>query len=510
MIHHLFKRKPLSLIHEEMKGENRLRRVLGPWSLTSLGVGCIIGTGIFVLTGVAAHHKAGPALMLSFVVAGMACIFSALCYAEFASMAPVAGSAYTYAYVTLGEMFAWIIGWDLVLEYTVASATVAHGWSSYFQNFIAIFGLHVPKIVSTAPFEYNLTEGAFVATGSLFDLPALIIVAILTTVLVIGIKESARFNNLMVGLKVVVVLMVIAVGAFYVHPANWQPFAPYGWAGLSLFGKPVFGEAGPDGMPVGMLAGAAIIFFAYIGFDSVSTHAEEAHRPQRDVPFGIIASLILCTVLYIAVTLVLTGMVRYDQLDIHAPVAVAFQQVGLDWARFIIGLGAIAGMTSVMLVLMLSQPRVLLAMARDGLLPESFFGSIHPRFRTPWKSTIVTGMMVGTMASLIPLGVLAELVSIGTLLAFVIVCIAVLLMRYMHPQAERPFRCPGVPVVPVLGVLLCLALMLSLPFGNWLRLFAWMVAGMFIYFLYGRYHSVMAKQRLAEQAANAGCEPIAP
>jgi basic amino acid/polyamine antiporter, APA family len=510
MAHHLFKRKPLSLVHEEMKGENRLRRVLGPWSLTSLGVGCIIGTGIFVLTGVAAHHKAGPALMLSFVVAGMACIFSALCYAEFASMAPVAGSAYTYAYVTLGEMFAWIIGWDLVLEYTVASATVAHGWSSYFQNLIGMFGLHVPKIVSTAPFEYNLTEGVFLATGAWFDLPALVIVAILTIVLVIGIRESARFNNLMVIIKVAVVLMVIAVGVFYIDPANWQPFAPFGWAGVSLFGKPVFGQAGADGMPVGMLAGAAIIFFAYIGFDSVSTHAEEARRPQRDVPFGIIFSLALCTILYIAVTFVLTGMVRYDQLDIHAPVAVAFQQVGLGWAQFLIGLGAVAGMTSVMLVLMLSQPRVLLAMARDGLLPESFFGRIHPRFRTPWKSTIVTGMMVGAMASLIPLGVLAELVSIGTLLAFVIVCIAVLVMRYIHPQAERPFRCPGVPVTPVLGVLLCLALMLSLPFGNWLRLFAWMGAGMFIYFLYGRHHSVLARRRLADQAANAGCEPMTP
>jgi basic amino acid/polyamine antiporter, APA family len=510
MAHHLFKRKPLSLIHEEMKGENRLRRVLGPWSLTSLGVGCIIGTGIFVLTGVAAHHKAGPALMLSFVVAGMACIFSALCYAEFASMAPVAGSAYTYAYVTLGEMFAWIIGWDLVLEYTVASATVAHGWSSYFQNLIGMFGLKVPQIVCTAPFDYNLSQGVFVATGAWFDLPALVIVALLTIVLVIGIRESARFNNLMVGIKVVVVLMVIAVGAFYVNPANWQPFAPFGWAGLSLFGKPVFGQAGADGMPVGMLAGAAIIFFAYIGFDSVSTHAEEARQPQRDVPFGIITSLILCTVLYIAVTLVLTGMVPYDKLDIHAPVAVAFQQVGLRWAQFVIGLGAVAGMTSVMLVLMLSQPRVLLAMARDGLLPESFFGHIHPRFRTPWKSTIVTGIMVGGMASLIPLGILAELVSIGTLLAFVIVCIAVLVMRYIHPQAERPFRCPWVPVIPVLGVIFCLILMLSLPWGNWLRLFAWMGAGMFIYFLYGRQRSVLARQRLADQAANAGCEPMTP
>jgi APA family basic amino acid/polyamine antiporter len=507
MAHHLFKRKPLSLVHEEMKGDNRLRRVLGPWSLTSLGVGCIIGTGIFVLTGVAAHHKAGPSLMVSFVVAGLACVFSALCYAEFASMAPIAGSAYTYAYVTLGEMLAWVIGWDLVLEYTVASATVAHGWSSYFQNFIGIFHLHVPKIVSTAPFDYRLTEGVFAATGSAFDLPALVIVTALTIVLVIGIRESARFNNLMVGVKVAIVLMVIAIGAFYVDPANWQPFAPFGWAGLSLFGKPLFGQAGADGMPVGMLAGAAIIFFAYIGFDSVSTHAEEARRPQRDVPFGIIASLLICTVLYILVTLVLTGMVRYDQLDINAPVAVAFQQVGLRRAQFVISVGAVAGMTSVMLVLMLSQPRVLLAMARDGLLPESFFGAVHPRFRTPWKSTIVTGAMVGAMASFIPLGILAELVSIGTLLAFIIVCLAVLVMRYMHPQAERPFRCPWVPVIPILGVILCLILMLSLPWGNWLRLLAWMVAGMFIYVFYGRHHSVLARQRMKAQTPPPGVEP---
>jgi len=507
---HLFKRKPLSLVHEEMKGENRLRRVLGPWSLTSLGIGCVIGAGIFVITGEAAHNQAGPALTVSFVVAGLACIFSALCYAEFASMAPVAGSAYTYAYVTLGELFAWIIGWDLVLEYTVASATVAHGWSKYFQNFIGIFGLSVPHVVSNAPFEFDPGKAAFIATGTWFDLPALVIVAILTVVLVIGIRESTRFNNAMVALKVAVVLLVIGVGVFYVNPANWQPFAPFGWAGLSLFGKTLWGQTGVDGSPVGMLAGAAMIFFAYIGFDSVSTHAEEAKHPQRDVPFGIITSLIICTVLYIAVTLVLTGMVPRDQIDVNAPIAAAFQHVGLKWARFIISLAAVAGITSVMLVLMLSQPRVLLAMARDGLLPESFFGAVHSRFRTPWKSTILTGFMVGTLASLVPLDVLAKLVNIGTLLAFIIVCVAVLIMRYIHPQAERPFRCPGVPYIPILGVILCLILMLSLPFGNWLRLLAWMAGGMIIYFLYGRYHSVLARRRLADQAANAGCEPLTP
>jgi basic amino acid/polyamine antiporter, APA family len=494
---HLFQRKPLSLVHEEMKGENRLRRVLGPWSLTSLGVGCVIGAGIFVLTGIAAHNKAGPALTVSFITAGLACIFSALCYAEFASMAPVAGSAYTYAYVTLGELFAWIIGWDLILEYTVASATVAHAWSKYFQDFIGLFHIRVVHELSTAPFLYDSAKG-FLATGTWFDLPALVIVAILTTVLVIGIRESARFNNTMVAIKVGIVLLVIFVGVFHINPANWQPFAPFGWTGFSLFGKTLWGQTAPDGAPLGMLAGAAMIFFAYIGFDSVSTHAEEARRPQRDVPFGIIASLVLCTVLYIVVTLVLTGMVPYNEIDVDAPVSKAFGRIGLDWAQYIISLGAVAGITSVMLVLMLSQPRVLLAMARDGLLPESFFSAVHPRFRTPWKSTILTGMLVATMASLIPLEILAELVNIGTLFAFVIVCIAVLIMRYIHPTAERPFRCPWVPAVPILGVFFCLILMLSLPLQNWLRLFAWMAIGMVIYFFYGRHRSVLARNRNAQ------------
>jgi basic amino acid/polyamine antiporter, APA family len=501
MVHRLFKRKSLAMLHEEMKGDNRLRRILGPWSLTSLGIGCIIGAGIFVVTGYAAHFKAGPALLVSFMVAGLACIFSALCYAEFASMAPVAGSAYTYAYATLGEFFAWIIGWDLILEYTVASASVAHGWSKYFQNFIGIFHIKVPHIFAAAPFDYNPALGAFAYTGSWFDLPALVIVAIITVVLVIGIHESARFNNVMVAIKVAVVLLVIVVGAFYVKAANWHPFAPFGWSGLSFFGKTIWGQTAADGSPVGMLAGAAMIFFAYIGFDSVSTHAEEAKNPQRDVPIGIITSLVICTVLYICVTIVLTGMVPSDQIDTDAPVAAAFQRVGLPWGQFIVSLGAVAGITSVMLVLMLSQPRVLLAMSRDGLLPPGFFAAVHPRFRTPWKSTILTGVAVGLMASLIPLGILAELVNIGTLLAFVIVCLAVLFMRYINPQAERPFRCPMVPVIPILGALLCLVLMFSLPSANWLRLFIWMAAGIFIYFIYGRHHSVMARQRAAQHHA---------
>lgn len=499
MFRHIFKRKSLSLLHEEMKSDNRLRRVLGAWSLTSLGIGCVIGAGIFVITGLAASEKAGPSLMVSFVMAGTACVFAALCYAEFASMAPVAGSAYTYAYATLGELPAWIIGWDLILEYSVASSTVAHGWSKYFQNLIGMFGLKVPAALSNAPFDYSSTTGHFVQTGSWFDLPALVIVALLTVVLVIGIRESSRFNNIMVIIKVAVVVMVIVVGAFYIKAANWHPFAPFGWTGLSLFGHVLWGQTSADGAPVGMLAGAAVIFFAYIGFDSVSTHAEEARNPKRDVPIGIVASLIICTVLYIGVTIVLTGMVPYGEIDKNAPIAAAFQRAGLQWAQFIISLGAVAGITSVMLVLMLSQPRVLLAMARDGQLPESFFGAVHPRFRTPWKSTILTGLLVGLAASFIPLGILAELVNIGTLLAFVIVCLAVLVMRYTNPQAERPFRCPLVPVIPILGVFLCLVLMFSLPSANWLRLAIWMLIGMFIYFIYSRHHSVLAKQRRQPQ-----------
>jgi basic amino acid/polyamine antiporter, APA family len=498
MRNQLFARKPLNLLLEEMAGENRLRRVLGPVQLTSLGVGAIIGTGIFVLTGIAAHDKVGPALTLSFVVAGAACIFAALCYAEFASMVPVAGSAYTYAYATLGELFAWIIGWDLVLEYAVGSATVAHGWSHYFQDFIGILGIKLPHVFTNAPFDFNPATGRLAATGTIIDLPALVIAGMITIVLVIGIRESASFNAAMVIVKLVIVLFVIVVGAFYVDPRNWQPFAPYGYTGLSFFGHTLLGETGRGGEPLGMLAGAATIFFAYIGFDSVSTHAEEARNPRRDVPIGIVVSLILCTVLYIAVAAVLTGMVPYDKINIDAPVSDAFKQVGLPWAQFLISLGALTGITSVLLVLMLSQPRVLLAMARDGLVPSSFFGAVHERFRTPWKSTILTGVFVGSMGALVPLRILAELVNIGTLLAFVIVCAAVLIMRRTHPEADRPFRCPLVPLVPILGIAFCLLLMFSLPAENWLRLIIWLLLGFVIYFSYGRYHSVMAQQRAHE------------
>ena len=472
----LFAVKPVAVLLAEMEGENRLRRVLGPVSLTALGVGAIIGAGIFVLTGLAAHDKAGPGLILSFVVAGIGCALAALCYAEFASMVPVAGSAYTYAYATLGELFAWIIGWDLVLEYAVASSTVAHGWSQYLLRLLSIFGVTLPERWTHSPID--VTEAyQFFVTGSYCNLAAALIVLLVTVVLVIGIRESAGFNSAMVILKLVIVLFVIGVGAAYVRPQNWHPFLPFGWHGV--------------------MQGASYVFFAYIGFDSVSTHAEEARNPQRDVPIGIIASLGLCTVLYISVAAVLTGMVPYTDIDIHAPVAAAFASRGLGVAQFIISLGAVIGITSVLLVLLLSQARVLLAMARDGLIPREFFAAVHPRFRTPHKATILTGILVAIVSAVFPLRLLAELVNIGTLMAFVIVCAAVMVMRRTNPQLPRPFRTPLVPLVPILGMGMNFALMCSLGWGNWKRLIGWLLIGLVIYFSYGRKRSTMALQRAA-------------
>jgi APA family basic amino acid/polyamine antiporter len=496
----LFATKPLEKLLEEVRGENRLRRVLGPVGLTAMGVGAIIGTGIFVLTGVAAAEKAGPAMSLSMVAAGMTCIFAALCYAEFAAMVPIAGSAYTYAYATLGELFAWIIGWDLVLEYAVGASTVAHGWSHYFQDLLKFLNGGKPlwpAVVANAPFDF--VKGEFVWTSSWVDLPAIVIVAVITWILVRGIKESANFNAAMVVVKLSVVCFVILVGSFYVNPENWKPYAPYGYGGVSFFGQPIWGQE-HNGQLAGMLAGAATIFFAYIGFDAVSTQAEEAKNPHRDVPIGIIASLIICTILYIAVASVLTGMVRYDRINIDAPVSDAFAQVGLPWAQFLIAVGALTGITSVLLVMMLSQPRVLLAMARDGLVPPGFFGAIHERFKTPWKSTILTGIFVGTLAALLPLNVLAELVNIGTLMAFLMVCAAVLVMRKTHPEAHRPFKVPLMPITPILGIVTCLVLMFSLPAENWVRLVVWLAIGFGIYFTYGVRHSELAKRaaRVAE------------
>jgi APA family basic amino acid/polyamine antiporter len=566
----LFAKKPLKVVLEEMAGKHRLQRVLGPTALTALGIGAVIGAGIFVATGEAARNQAGPALMLSYVVAGVTCVFAALCYAEFASMVPVAGSAYAYAYTTLGELFAWIIGWDLVLEYAVGAATVANSWSSYFQSVLLKFGIVMPVVVMGAPQKYDqghilpnlvaeydghqvtqkvvakeevkwpdgsvkpargvfwvrakragasmddvVEDGKVLVVGPVGDpaveakitnheqarvnLLAILVVAVVTAVLVKGIKESAGFNALMVLIKVAAVLFVILVGAFFVNPDNWRPFAPYGWTGLSFFGIPVLGQTQGD-QPVGMIAGAAIIFFAYIGFDAVSTQAEEAKNPQRDVPIGIITSLIICTVLYVGVVAVLTGMVKYDQIDVNAGVSDAFQKAGLPWAEFIIAAAGVAGITSVLLVMLLSAPRVFLAMARDGLVPHGFFADVHPVFRTPWKSTIVIGLFVAALAGMLPINALLHLTNIGTLFAFVIVCAAVLIMRRINPGVERPFRCPFVPVVPVLGIVSCLLLMFSLPAANWYRLFGWLAIGLCIYFLYGRHHSHLGKALRGEIA----------
>ncbi|MBI3651557.1 MAG: amino acid permease [Acidobacteria bacterium] len=499
----LFARKPLEVLLAEMKGEHRLRRVLGPVQLTALGVGAVIGAGIFVATGEAAHNVGGPALMISYIVAGITCVFAALCYAEFASMAPVAGSAYTYAYATMGELFGWIIGWDLVLEYAVGSATVANGWSSFFQSLLPD-GL-IPHVLTRAPIIYDDAAHQFVKTGSIINLPAVIIVLIVTAVLVKGIRESASFNALMVGIKVAAVLFVILVGVFYIKGENYTPYAPYGWGGLNLFGKTVWGET-VGGKPVGMLAGSAIIFFAYIGFDSVSTHAEEAKRPNRDVPIAIVASLLICTVLYVLVVFVLTGMVKYNQIDTGAGVSEAFKSVRLGWAQVIIAAAGVAGITSVLLVMMLSAPRVFLAMARDGLVPPSFFAAVHDRFKTPWKSTILVGTFVAIGAGLLPIKALLEMTNIGTLFAFTVVCIAVLIMRKTNPNAERPFRCPMVPVVPILGIMMCLLLMFSLPWENWVRLIGWMIIGLAIYFFYSRHHSFM-KKYLAHEISAHGISP---
>jgi APA family basic amino acid/polyamine antiporter len=379
MANQLFATKSHETLMEELRDHSRLKRVLGPVQLTSLGVGAIIGTGIFVLVGVAAHDCTGPALMLSFVVAGITCVFAALCYAEFASMVPVAGSAYTYAYATLGELFAWIIGWDLILEYAVASSTVAHGWSHYFQDFLTFFHVHVPFHYTNAPFDYNPVSGKLVLTGTWFDLPAVVITLLITAILVKGISESATFNAGIVILKLAIVFLVIIVGAHYVNTANWKPFAPFGMAGFAFFGHTLIGQTGPTGSPLGMLAGAAIVFFAYIGFDSISTHAEESKNPSRDVPIGIMTSLILCTVLYIAMAAVLTGMIPYDKINIDAPVSEAFRQVGLPWAQLLVSIGAIAGITSVLLVMMLSQARIFLAaqLFRRGARKVSHAMEVH-------------------------------------------------------------------------------------------------------------------------------------
>jgi APA family basic amino acid/polyamine antiporter len=468
--------KPLNLLMREAneEGVHTLKRVLGPWQLTALGIGAIIGAGIFVLTGEAAYQNAGPAVVLSFIASAIACGFAGLCYAEFASLIPIAGSAYTYGYATLGELFAWIIGWDLILEYALGASTVSVGWSGYFISLLNYFGIQLPASISTSTFIVN-AQGRFENTGA-FNFIAFGILLVISTILAIGIKESATLNAIIVFLKVAIVLLFIAAGAPYVNPQNWHPFIPpndgvfghYGWSGI--------------------LRGGALVFFAYIGFDAVSTAAQECKDPKRDLPIGILGSLGICTLLYIAVSAVLTGLVSYKLLGVPHPIAVGIEATPFRWMAWVVELGAVLGLGSVMLVMLLGQSRVFYTMSRDGLLPE-VFSRIHPRFRTPYVITILTGAVVAVVAGLLPIRVLGEMVNIGTLLAFAIVSASVIVLRVKRPDLPRPFKTPGYPFVPVLGVLTSLALIGFLPEDTWWRLIIWLIIGLVIYGFYGIRHS---------------------
>lgn len=498
----IFTTKPIGDIMRESEDSGKgLKRTLTATNLTTLGIGAIIGAGIFVITGQAAAQYAGPAIVIAFIISGIACAFAGLCYAEFASMIPIAGSAYTYAYATMGEFFAWLIGWDLILEYLFAASTVSVGWSGYIVSFLKDFGVHIPAYLTAATGStliylqesgwvieskqiINQLAAAGTDVSSLphmtawVNLPAMFIIGLLTILLVIGIKESANFNNIMVIVKVSVIILFIALGFAFVQGAHWKPFIP---ANTGEFGH--FGWSG-------ILRAAGVIFFAYIGFDAVSTAAQESKNPRRDMPIGILGSLGVSTVLYILVAIVLTGIVSYTELNVADPMAVGVNAMGdsMFWLRPVIKIAAIAGLSSVILVMMLGQPRIFYSMSNDGLLPP-IFSKVHPKFKTPYFSTILTGSVAMVFAGILPISVLSELVSIGTLLAFVIVCIGIIVLRKTKPDIHRPFRTPWVPLIPILGAAVCLAQMLALPYDTWLRLLIWMGIGFAIYFTYGIRHS---------------------
>jgi APA family basic amino acid/polyamine antiporter len=481
----LFRCKPAAALQSEAQADQSLKRALGPVNLTALGIGAIIGAGIFVLTGHAAAQYAGPGIVYSFIISGIVCAFAGLCYAEFASMLPLSGSAYTYGYATLGEFVAWIIGWNLILEYLFAASTVAVGWSGYVVSFLKDLHITIPPAFTSAPYDHVAAPGlhwwniwqlfahGWTSTGAVLNVPAMIVVAAVTILLVIGIKESANFNNAIVALKLAVILTFIAVGAAYINHANWHPFVPpalepghFGWSGV--------------------IRAAGVIFFAYIGFDAVSTAAQEAKNPQRDMPIALLGSLGICTVLYILVSLVLTGVVNYTQLNVSAPIALAISTLGpsLAWLEYFIKIGAIAGLSSVILVMLLGQPRIFYTMAKDGLLPPVFC-AVHPKFRTPWIAQIITGVAAMLIAGLFPIGLLGELVSIGTLLAFAIVCAGIFVLRFTNPTLHRPFRTPVFWLVAPLGIASCGYLMANLPADTWARLIVWIAIGVVIYVVYG-------------------------
>jgi len=470
--------------------ETGLRRTLTAKNLIALGIGAIIGTGVFVITGTVAANNAGPALVLSVIISGLGCVFAGLCYAEFAAMIPIAGSAYTYSYASLGEFIAWIIGWDLILEYMFAASTVAVGWSGYVVSFLADFGIVIPSKLCHAPYDYvtdhwanvngvaTHVSGQWIATGGIFNFPAVFVIVIISTLLVIGIKESAKFNNIIVVIKIAVLLLFVGFGASFIHTANWHPFIPANTGHFENFGW------------TGILTGAGVIFFAYIGFDAVSTAAQETINPKRNMPIGILGSLLICTILYVLVSVVLTGIVSYKELNVSAPIALAINKCGtsLMWLRPLVKIGAIAGLSSVILVMLLGQPRIFYTMAVDGLLPK-VLTKIHPRFRTPYVTTIIVGVIAAFFAGFLPLDILSQLVSIGTLLAFVIVCGSIIVLRKVQPDTPRAFRTPWVPLVPILGMVICFAQMFALPASTWERLIIWMAIGLAVYFLYGQKHS---------------------